>query len=267
MKTILENWKAGHGFPDMLIIDGHVHFDAGFIGPVWETRPQAADYALRVMDANGVDAVCIVGGGFYGPGNDYTRGNDDLLEFCRIAPERFIGFAHFNPNDCAAGLDGELNRAFQMGFRCIKLINSYQQDYPGDGPQMMRIYRFAAKHNMLILNHAWRPEVLERIVREFPSVNFITGHWFTHETLRLPNVYCNMWGLLSAGVLAQGVKEYGAEKFLFGSDAFLNPISVGIGLIVHADISDDDKRKIFGLTQARLLHTVGALPRCLQKWL
>ena len=267
MSAILENWMNGRGLPDVLVIDGHVHSNGGAVGRGWESVPTAADYGLRVMDANGVDAVCVLGGGFYGPGNDYTRGNDDLLEFCRIAPDRFIGFAHFNPNDSEAGLAAELERAYGMGFRCIKLINAYQQDYPGDGPQMMKIYRFAAEHNMLIVNHYWSPDVLGRIAREFPSVNFITGHWFTHDVLRLPNVYCNMWSLISMGVLERGVKEYGAEKFLLGSDAFLNPISVGLGMIVHADISDDDKRKILGLTQARLLHGAGALPAPWRKWL
>lgn len=267
MSAILDNWKAGRGLPGVLVIDGHVHFNGGIIGPAWDAVPQAAGYARRAMDASGVDAACILGGGFYGPGNDYTRGNDDLLEFCRCAPDRFIGFAHFNPNDSQAALDAEMKRALRMGFRCIKLINSYQQNHPGDGPPMKRIYRFAAQHNMLIVNHYWRPEVLARVAREFSSVNFIAGHWFSNDALHLPNVYCCMWSLLSAGELTRGVKKYGAEKFVFGSDAFLNPISVGIGPIVHADISDDDKRKMLGLNQARLLHAAGALPRPLQKWL
>jgi len=62
----------------------------------------------------------------------------------------------------------------------------------------------------------------------------------------------------------RGVREVGPEKFLFGSDAFMNPISVGIGMVVYADVPDDHKRLILGLTQARLLEKVGALPAALK---
>jgi predicted TIM-barrel fold metal-dependent hydrolase len=267
MKSLRANWQAGLGFPDTLVIDGHIHFDGGFVGQAWDAVGPAADYALRVMDASGVDLACVVGGGFYGPGNDYTCGNDDLLEFCRLAPNRFIGFAHFNPNDSQTGLDTELKRTHAMGFRCIKLLNAYQDNHPGDSSQMRRIYHFAADHNMLILNHHWPSEVLDRIAREFTTVNFIAGHWYPCEVLRLPNVYCNLWGLLSLGELDWGVKKYGADKFLMGSDAFLNPITVGLGLVAQADIPDTDKRKILGTNQARLLHAVGVLPPDLHNWL
>lgn len=267
MNTLQQNWQAGRGFPDTLVIDGHIHFDGGFCGQAWDGVAPAAEYALRVLDANGVDLACILGGGFYGPGNDYTRGNDDLLEFCRRAPDRFIGFAHFIPNDTEAGLDAELERTFAMGFRCIKLLNAYQENHPGNSPKMMRIYRFAARHNMLILNHYWTPEVLDSIAREFPTVNFIAGHWYPNAVLRLPNVYCNLWGLLPIGEFERGVKEYGADKFLMGSDAFLNPITVGLGLVAQANLPDIDKRKILGLTQARLLHAVGVLPPAQHRWL
>ena len=40
----------------------------------------------------------------------------------------------------------------------------------------------------------------------------------------------------------------------------MNPISVGIGLVVYADIPEKAKRLILGQTQARLLEKVGALP-------
>jgi predicted TIM-barrel fold metal-dependent hydrolase len=73
--------------------------------------------------------------------------------------------------------------------------------------------------------------------------------------------------LLPIGEFERGVKEYGAHKFLMGSDAFLNPITVGLGLVAQANLPDIDKRKILGLTQARLLHAVGVLPPALHRWL
>ncbi len=36
-------------------------------------------------------------------------------------------------------------------------------NYPGDGPELMQVSRLAAEKNMLVLNHYWKPEVLNRI--------------------------------------------------------------------------------------------------------
>ena len=146
--------------------------------------------------------------------------------------------------------------------RCIKLLNSYQQ-YPGDGANLMALYRFADEHNMLILNHHWTNEELTRIAGEFPRLDLICGHYGERlDTVlkELPNVYANIWSLGALGFLERAFREVGPEKFLYGSDAFMNPISVGIGLVVCADIPDADKRLILGQTQARLLEKAGALP-------
>ena len=56
MSTLQENWEAGLGCPDTLVIDGHIHFDGGVIGRPWNSPAEAAHYALRAMDAAGIDA-------------------------------------------------------------------------------------------------------------------------------------------------------------------------------------------------------------------
>ena len=45
----------------------------------------------------------------------------------------------------------------------------------------------------------------------------------------------------------------------------MNPVSVGIGPVVYADITDEDKRKILGLNVARILDKAGALPQELKE--
>jgi len=66
------------------------------------------------------------------------------------------------------------------------------------------------------------------------------------------------------GWLDKGIKKLGAKRFMLGSDGFLNSLSVGIGPIVFADVSDDDKRLMLGLNIARLLDKVGALPESIK---
>jgi len=241
MSEILEAWRAGRGLPGVLVIDGHTHVGAWPHAANFDSIADAAAGAVAAMDANGVDAACVLSGGYMDPGADYRRGNDALLELLRRLPERLIGFAHVNPNDTLEGVRRELARVHEAGLRCIKLLNAYQQAYPGDGPNLMEVYRFAAKRNMLVINHYWPPEVLWKIARLFPSVDF-----------------------RHIGFIEDGVRKAGPGKFLYGSDAFMNPMSVGIGLVAYADIPDEHKRLILGENMARLLDKVGALPRPLR---
>jgi len=266
MSAILDRWRAGEGLPDVLVIDGHTHVGEWPHGANYDDVDEMAAGAAAVMDANGVDAACVMGGGYMWNGTDYRLGNDILIELTRRMPERIIPFAHFNPNDDAEAILAELERVYAAGVRCIKLLNAYQ-NYPGDGPNLMALYRFADTHNMLILDHSWTRQEITRIASEFPGTDLIFGHygrWQDEILAEHPNVYANIWGLGSLGFLERGVRHVGPEKFLYGSDAFMNPISVGIGLVVYADIPDEHKRLILGRTQARLLDKVGALPPALK---
>jgi predicted TIM-barrel fold metal-dependent hydrolase len=214
------------------------------------------------MDAHGVDAACILGGGFMEPGSDYRLGNDFMLAVIKRLPERLIGFAHVNPHGGKHDVLAELDRMQDRGIRCIKLINAYQK-YPGDGPVLMAVYEYAARRGMLVFNHAWDSDVMMRIAPRFPGVDFIFGHYHAGLDAVLkdrPNVYTNIWSVDSSGFLDRGIANVGAGKFMLGSDAFGNPMSVGIGLVVFAHVGEADKRLILGLTAARLLDKAGALP-------
>ncbi len=266
MSEILDRWRAGEGLPDVLAIDGHTHVGEWPHGANYDSVDEMVAGASAVMDANGVDAACVMAGGYMWNGTDYRIGNDILIDLWRRLPERIVPFAHFNPNDRPEAMLAELERVYAAGVRCIKLLNAYQ-DYPGDGPNLMALYRFADAHNMLILDHSWSPDEITRIAPEFPGTDFIFGHyghWQDPVLKKYPNVHANIWTLSSLGFLTRGVRSVGPEKFLFGSDAFMNPISVGIGLVVYADIPDDHKRLILGRNQARLLAKVDALPAALK---
>ena len=262
MSRILDRWRAGEGLPDLLVIDGHAHVGEWPHGANYDTVDEMVAGSVAVMDANGVDAACVMAGGYMWNGTDYRVGNDILIELWRRLPERIIPFAHFNPNDGLDAVLSELERVYSAGVRCIKLLNAYQ-DYPGDGPNLMALYGFADDHNMLILNHAWSRDEIVRIAGEFPGTDFIFGHyggWQDPILTEYPNVYANIWSLGSLGFLERGIRSVGPEKFLLGSDAFMNPISVGIGPVVYADVPDEHKRLVLGQTQAALLAKAGALP-------
>jgi len=270
MSTILSNWLAGRGLPGVLVIDGHVHIGEWPHATTFRNADETVAQSVAYLDANGIDACCVVGGGYLWEGSDYRIGNDFLVEVCRRLPDRLIPFLHINPNDTRANVLAELQRMYDAGVRCIKLINSYQENYPGDGPNLMALYEFASTHRMLVFNHAWTPEVMMTVAAQFPDVDFVFGHYGPRQDPVLrerPNVYANTWTYTVQGFLDRAIANVGAGKLLVGSDGFLNPMSVGIGPVVFANATDAQRREILGVTQARLLDKVGALPAALRQWL
>jgi predicted TIM-barrel fold metal-dependent hydrolase len=269
MSQLLENWLAGHGLPDTLVIDGHIHIGEWAHATTFTSVEAAVVGSVRAMDANGIDAICAVSGGYIFGLPDYHLGNDFLLAVWRQVPERLIPFMGINPNDTQANIIGELDRMVGAGVRCIKLINAYQNNYPGDGPNLMALYAYAARHKLLVFNHAWSEAEIRRIAAEFPETDFIFGHYWGgyQDTIMqtFANVYTNIWSYGPMGWLERGIRQVGAHKFMMGSDGFLNAPSVGIGPVVFANISDDEKRQILGQTTAHLLDKVGALPASMRR--
>lgn len=269
MSEILSNWLDGAGLPGTLVIDGHIHIGEWPHATTFHSVEEAAAESRAFMDAHGVEAFCAVSGGYIFSTPDYRLGNDFLLEVWRRLPDRLIPFMSLNPNDRPELLIAELDRMYDEGVRCIKLINAYQEDYPGDGPNLMAVYEYADRHNMLVFNHAWSDDVILKISAMFAETDFIFGHYRSgggDEVMKQrDNVYANIWGLGPQGWLDRGISSTGAHKFMMGSDGFLNPLSVGIGPVVFAPISDDEKRLILGLNTARLLDKVGALPEALRE--
>lgn len=265
MSTILEEWREGRGLPGVLVIDGHTHIGEWPHGPCFDRIEQAAEESVAVMDAYGVDAACVLSGGYmFSNGCDYRVGNDLLLQCVRRAPGRLIPFACINPNDSPGAIAAELDRMYGEGVRAIKLWNE-PLGYPGDGPNLLALYEYAQEHNMLVLNHQWPEDVLRRMAARFPGATFIRAHGgASAQSHELANVYDNIWSLWPLGTIESGIRRYGPEKILFGSDAFMNDPAVGIGMVVYAAIPDERKRLILGLNMARLLDRVGILPPSLR---
>lgn len=267
MSKIKDLWIEGKGFPDTLVIDGHIHIGEWLHNTTFENVEQAITDSLRFMDSNGIDAICPLSGGYMFGKMDYHLGNEFLLKVWKGLGDRMIPFLHINPNDRKENILEELGKMHRAGVRGIKLINSYQ-GYPGDGPNLMALYEFASQNKMLIINHEWKEAEIRKIAALYPSVDFIFAHYgggYQDAVMKeFSNVHANIWSYGRLGWLEKGIKEVGAEKFMMGSDGFLNCLSVGIGPVVFANISDDEKRLILGFNIARLLDKVGALPESLK---
>jgi uncharacterized protein len=271
MSQILEQWVNGNGFPDTLVIDGHIHVGEWPHAATFKSVDEATSESVKYLDANGINAFCALSGGYMFGLENYHLGNDALLALWERLPGKLIPFMSVNANDTPENILAELKRMYAAGVRCIKLLNHYQEQYPGDGPNLMALYDYAASNKMLIINHSWTENEISKIAAKYHGVDFIFAHYggdYQDTVLKnYTNVYTNIWNYGPLGWLDYGIKKVGAEKFILGSDGFLNSLSVGLGPVVFADISDDDKRLILGKTIARLLNKVGALPENLKVYL
>jgi len=268
MSALREQWVSGKGFPGTLVIDGHIHIGEWPYVTTFNSVAEAVADSVRYMDSNGVDGFCALSGGYIFGRHDHSLGNDFLLEVWDGLRDRMIPFLCVNPCDTKENILSELNRMYDAGVRCIKLINAYQDNYPGDGPNLMAVYAFAAERGMIVQNHHWSEDVITQIAERYKGATYIFAHYgggYQDDVMaKFNNVYANIWNFGPLGWLERGIKKLGAGKFMMGSDGFLNAMSVGIGPVVFADISDDDMRLILGGNVARLLNLAGALPEALK---
>ena len=103
---------------------------------------------------------------------------------------------------------------------------------------------------------------LKRLAEKYPEAKFITAHSATSwqmvdeaaaETGAHDNLYFDVAGsILLYGCLEEMVERLGVGKILFGTDnPFIDP-RPGLGRLLMARISDDDKRQILGLNAKRI---------------
>ena len=125
----------------------------------------------------------------------------------------------------------------------------------------------AARHLPLFIWHTeldWR--ALWELARAFPALPIVVEtqtQKILYHTRRLfplmrdcPNVRIEISNFVGAGFLEFAVREFGAERLLFGSFLPVNDPLVPMGLVLDADLSDQDKATIAGGALRRLVAEV-----------
>ncbi|MFC1539171.1 amidohydrolase family protein [Candidatus Latescibacterota bacterium] len=252
------------------IIDAHSHMGEG------ETFPIPFSYGKDIVDTQndlGVIANCI--SHLTALGVDYSKGNDLAIEAAEAFPGRFFCYAVANPH-YSDDIIHELSRAFDKSsyVRGVKLHPTFHS-YPPIGPNYTSAFEFANERSLTILSHTWgSAENMITIATKYPKTKLIHAHaaarWAgtkehvdrhgigIHPFLEAARDYENIYVDLCASVAYYGVFEQvvdiaGADNILYASDTPYMDAGYQIGRVLLADISDNDKSKIFGLNIARLL--------------
>jgi predicted TIM-barrel fold metal-dependent hydrolase len=228
---------------------------------------------LEFADRLGIERVCVYMGmkWSYDPSpSDMRQQNDEVLAAIRRWPERAFGFVYLNPKFPAESLD-ELNRCVADGPMVgVKLWVASHANSPALDPLVER----ATELKAVVFQHTWikitgnlpgesTPMELATLAARHPKANIICGHtggdW--EQGIRAvrgqPNVSVDLGGGDPvAGITEMAVRELGADRVVYGSDAAGRSFASQLGKVHGAAISDEAKQKILAGNLKRLLQPI-----------
>lgn len=249
---------AGPAAASRGIWDGHVHL-AGVKG----TAVERIDQLLAIADRVGIERLVIFMGlnWSYDPSPaDMRQQNDEVMQAVAHAPRRVLGFVYLNPKHVEESL-AEMDRCIRHGpLVGVKLWVAMHCNRPELDP----IVRRAVELKVPVLQHTFfrlggnlvdesSPTDVAELAARHPDARFICAHtgadWEQGiRAIRAPrNVFAESSGFdPTAGQVEMAVRELGAARVIFGSDAGGRSFASQLAKVESADLSEADKRMILG---------------------
>lgn len=251
------------------IWDVHCHLS----GVDGDTPEKRADRLIEFADRMGIARMCIYMGlsWSYEPSPEKLRqDNDEVLRAVAHRPDRLFGFVYLSPQHVAASL-AELDRCVRDGPMVgVKLWVAAHCNAAELDPILTR----AGELHAPVFQHTWikitgnlpgesTPQELAELAARHPDVSIICGHsggdW--EQGLRAVRPHKNVFvelggGDPTAGFTEMAVREVGAERILFGSDAGGRSFASQLAKVYGADIPEVAKRLILGENLQRLLKPI-----------
>jgi uncharacterized protein len=252
--------------PKRLIWDVHCHLTSA----IGASPEQRMEYLIRFMDRLSIERVMLSLGYplLADPSADQLREeNNQVLRAIQRWPGRTLGFVYLNPNQLAFSLE-EFDRCVRDGpMAGVKLWVAKRCNAPELDPIVERATAVRAP----ILQHTWfnlrgnlpgesTPNDLAELARRHPKAMFIDSHtggdWELGIRAIRPvkNVATCVAGFdPTAGMVETAVRELGAERVIFGSDAAGRSFASQLGKVMGAEISESDRALILGQNLRRIL--------------
>lgn len=251
----------------MSIWDVHCHLTGA------PTPEEAIDRLLACADRLDIERVIVFMGRPFlvdpSP-DDLRRQNDQVLRALAHRPDRALGFVYISPKHVETSL-AEIDRCVAHGPMVgLKLWVAARCNMPEIDPLIRR----ASELHALVLQHTWiktggnlpgesTPQDLVELAARHPDVSFVCGHaggnWETGlRAIRASkNIATDLAGSYStAGFTEMAVRELGASRVIYGSDAPGRALATQLGKVLGASISDADRRLILGDNIRRLLRPI-----------
>lgn len=242
----------------------------GHMGPhaaIYFPRAEAPDM-VRTMDEAGVRLLVF---SHHAALNSADLGNEPSIAAVRQYPDRLRAYCMINPNypEVAArdlGTFDELLGEVYVGF---KFLSDYHKR-PLTDEGYCPAWEYADARGLPILAHTWGgspydgESVVRTVAEKYPNVKFLLGHschdaWdaAVQLALDLPNIYLELTAVFDdRGVIDKFVHEAGSDRMLFGTDLPWFDPHQAIGVLMNADITDDDRHNICHRNAERLLKPI-----------
>jgi hypothetical protein len=239
------------------VIDTHCHAGRGLNygqaeGDPWTTYndPQ---WTLRRMEEAGIRRTVI----FPISNVTYEQANQEIAEYVRRWPTKFIGFAKHDAKTEAGKIGGLLRHEVRdLGLRGLKL----------HGVPSQEMVDAARELKLPILFHPPTVNEALEVVQANPQVPFILAHlgsfasheWREHvrairAAQRLPNLHMDTSSVVFTRYLEQAAQELPAEKLLFGSDGPLVDSRVELQKVRLLKLPPEKEALVLGGNIRRLL--------------
>jgi len=193
--------------------------------------------------------------------------NDQVMRALARWPERAFGYVYVNPNHVEFSLQ-EMDRCVRDGpMTGIKLWIARHCNDPALDPLIER----AAQLRVPVLQHTWMKaggnepgestpyDILELAVRH-PNATLIAAHiggdWERGIRIVRPakNIVMDTAGFdPTAGVVEMAVRELGAERIVYGSDAGGRSFASQLGKVMGAEIPETARRLILAGNLRRIM--------------
>lgn len=258
---------AGEPIQGELIIDAHAHIVQKGGRGATRVAMNKAD-AEGVVERNrklGVQKTCI--SAWTAIWGDYRLGNEDTIHAMQHFPNEIIGYAALDPNyvtDWQAEFDYYYR---QHRFSGMKPYFP-RMGLPYNDPLFEPWWEFGNAHRLIALMHPSDNFIseMEDLASRFPQVQFLLAHsgwsWkVARQHIDLARRFSNCFLEITftsviAGIIEFIVREVGAERVIYGSDAPMRDPAPQFGWVAYAGISESEKRLVFGQNMAKILSRI-----------
>jgi predicted TIM-barrel fold metal-dependent hydrolase len=252
------------------IWDVHCHL-SGVPGRTPEERMTAL---LKNARRHGIERVCVFMGmsTSRNPTPERLRQeNDEVLQALSHYHDRAFGFCYVSGEHVEASLN-EIDRCVRKGPMVgIKLWVARRCS----AASLDAIVRRAAALQAVIYQHTWfkldgtqfpgesTPADLVELAQRNPKITFLCGHSGGAWELGIrairssKNILAESAGFdPTSGYLEMAVRELGAERIVYGSDAGGRSFASQLAKILGADISEEARKLVLGDNLRRLLRPI-----------
>ncbi|MEO8125472.1 MAG: amidohydrolase family protein [Bryobacteraceae bacterium] len=239
-----------------------------------DTPEQRMEVLIECADRLGIERL-LVSQGYSAdrhPTPDQLRTeNDRVMRAVRRFPDRAYGSVYLSPAHPEFSVQ-EFNRCVRDG--PMVCVGELEADRRCNVPEMDLIVERAASMKVPILQHTWlktagnddgesTPYDVVELAQRHPDVSFVCVHtggdW--ERGIRIlrtaKNVYAEIAGSNpTSGFVEMAVRELGAERVIYGSDAGGRSFASQLSKVLGARVPDSAKELILGGNLRRLLTPV-----------